>query len=134
MENVLTLTVDTPVGVPRSVEDTLISIGASWSEGAGNIVKLAVGAPLLHCLLPCKNRLLGVHVYSLLPCGQHQRLEVGLGEGGALRGLAASQVIKVLSRITSLIVTLIPWIFQRLGEFRNDDEVLPSVPSRPHHP
>ena len=96
-------------------------------------MKLAVGPPFLLCLLPCKNRLLGVQVYSLLPCGQHQRLEVGLGEGRAVRGLAASQVIKVLRRISVLIVTLITSIMLSSKD-SSDDEVLPSVPSRPHHP
>ena len=115
---VLTATVDTPVGVPGPIEHTLIAGGASLSQRAGHVVELTVGAPGL---------------LGLLPCGEHQGLKIGLGEGRAVRGLAAAQVIKVFRGIVGLVVILISWIPLRSRDSR-DDKMLPSVPSKPHHP
>ena len=118
IEYVLTVTVDTPVGVPGPIEHTLIAGWAPLSQRAGHVVELTVGAPRLLCLLPC---------------GEHQSLKIGLGEGRAVRGLAAAQVIKVFRGIVGLVVILISWVSLRSRDSR-DCKMLPSVPSKPHHP
>ena len=79
MENILTFTVNTSVGIPGSPEHALVEVRTAGSQTASHIVELAVSSP---------------HGLRLLPRGRHQRLEVGLGEDRAVRHLAASQVTK----------------------------------------
>ena len=96
LENILTFTVNTPVGIPGSPKHTPVEVRTAGSRTASHIVELAVGAP---------------HGLRLLPRGRHQRLEDGLGEDRAVRDFATSQVTKeVILGGARRVVTLKTWI------------------------